>query len=292
MKYKPLFKIAIRHPYFDDARCPGIRVVVTELCKPRFHLYQLMQKDRTDEIVVLAPVDDAEAPLVPFPANESLVFDLVVERDDFQLFTSMEDFTSRSWPEYHNTSTTSGDLSLASSTKGGPITDEQRSAGVLARIRIGNVAEISPFAVFTLTLPVKSASWAYYVVTDVPAGATTGVIQIVDKDTTPSAVPLVFGPGQKRDLVASPDLDDPVAASLAARYPGLRRFRFVSDALVASSARGRKYLELQVDGVAAQEVLPNPSIRSFSRIAMGDAHADAWYCVIEHVKGSGAVPAV
>jgi hypothetical protein len=296
MNYKPLFKIAIKHPYYDDARCPDARIELHKESEALFRLHRLVQKDLADGIVVLMPVNGDGAPLIPFEQGDRLIFGMSFQGDDFPLFTDttpgLTTYTNKT-PE--GALSSSGALSPMSILGSGFFTGKQQremNVGMFSSIMVTNLSELAPSAAFSLTLPGRSALWVYYVVTDVPAGESTGVLRIVDKDSTPSAVPVVFGAERTRDLVASPDAGDPVAASLAAQYPGLRRFRFVSDALVASSARGRKHLELQVDGVAAQEVLPNPSIRSFSRIAMGDAHADAWYCVIEHVKGSGAVPAV
>ena len=60
MKYMPLFDISIAHPYYDDARCPDVRVVVGEKSEALVRQHRLVQKSRSDGILVLAPVNDAE----------------------------------------------------------------------------------------------------------------------------------------------------------------------------------------------------------------------------------------
>lgn len=282
MRYRPLFEISITHGYYTDPRCPDVRVVPGVGCAALLSRHRLVLKPGKDGIVVLTPVDAAGRPLVPLAPAAALTFDLRVENDDFPLFTELTAITTKRTPVYTNAGMPApgGELSLVDRDAG------RLPRSTLAMVEITGADSLLPAmtpANFKVRFTPKSGRWLYYVVSDAPAGS-AGAFRISDGDPAPPGPSVVFNAGDARDLVASPDASDPVAAALAARYPTMRRLRFVSGAAVTSSERARRYLELHLDGVRALESLPNPSLRSFARVGLGapPVMADAWYCVIEH----------
>jgi hypothetical protein len=298
MKYKPLFEVSIVHPYYEDERCPDIRVVASAESEALLRRHHAVLKDRSDGALVVVAVKDDGAPFRPFPAGASLTFDLRVVHADFHLMTDTAAIKAMAGPVYTNAAgqspLASGALSLVDR---GANAAERRDRSVLARLEIAGLSGFMPSmppASFRVAFDARKARWVYYVVTDVPAETTTGALRIVDADPAPSGGALVFGELNARDLVATPDANDPVARALAARFPGKRRIRFVSDAPVAASARGRKYIEFRTNGISVEETLPNPSIAAYTRVEVGEpaAPVDAWYGVIEVMTQGAMLPAL
>lgn len=297
MRYKPLLEISIVHPYYEDGRCPDLRVGPGALGEAILRRYRLALKRRAGGVLVIAPVDEAGAPFVPFAEDAALSLEVRAEGDDFHLITDSAALLSMDAPVYTNAAgqapLPSGALALVDRGAGAPGAGGRPRRGALAGVEIAGLRALAPSdapAAFSISFAPRSARWIYYVVTDVPAAS--GAIEIVDAAPAP-ADPVVFGPAGARDLVAAPDAGDAVAAALAARYPGLRRLRFASDAPVVSGARGRKHIELRVNGDRALEALPNPSIRWIARIAAAAAAPpeEARVCVVEHVT-RGALASV
>jgi hypothetical protein len=107
---------------------------------------------------------------------------------------------------------------------------------------------------FEIKLKTFTARWVYYLISD-----QKGDFTLVDLNET-----LNFN---------NTDLDkatykDPLALTLVQQYSntGLRQIRFVSDKTVPYSRNTHSNIELQLDGVKVLIVMPNPSIRQFSRI--------------------------
>jgi hypothetical protein len=293
MKYKPLFEVSLDHPYYENRRCPDVSVVASAETEALLRRHRAVWKARPNGAVVAVPVDSLGAPSVPFPADASLTFELHVVSADFHLITDTADILAIDAPVYTNPETeTPLAVQVLNLVDRG--TAERFDTRVLARIEITHLSTLTPSVSptrFDIALTARSARWAYYVVTDVPAGTSTGVVRIVDTDPAPSGGALVFG--EARDLVGVPDANDPVAAVLAARFPGKRRIRFVSDLPITRSERSRKYLELRVDDQAVAESLPNPSIAAYTKIDMEEpAPTDAWYGVIEYNVPTGVMGAV
>lgn len=293
MKYRPLLALAITHGYHAGARCPDLRVVPSAESEALLRRHRLVLKAEEDGTVLLAPVDGAGQPLLPFAAGTTLNFDLRVENDDFPLFTDTSSITAKQTPVYTNaagqTPLLGGALVLVDRQAGKP------PRGSLAQAEIAGVESLVPSmtpAAFQVELAPRSVRWVYYVVSDLPAEP-AAVFAILDQETSPAPPPVVFSAAGSRDLVASPDPADPIAVALSARYPSMRRMRFVSDAAVACSERARRYLELHVDGNKVMEALPNPSVRALSRIDIGSppAPVDGLHFVIEHRAAALAAPA-
>jgi hypothetical protein len=110
--------------------------------------------------------------------------------------------------------------------------------------------------VFQIAFNPKQARWSYYVVTDRPEAE----FRIEDRATSP----LLFSLGNQTDLNQQPDPTDEVARTLAAQYPTMQRFRFVSDEPVPCRQAARKSIQLRLDDQPVLETLPNPSLKNYA----------------------------
>jgi hypothetical protein len=109
-------------------------------------------------------------------------------------------------------------------------------------------------ALFEIKLKARTARWVYYLISD-----QKGDFTLIDLNET-----LNFN---STDMNQASD-KDPLALTLVQQYSntGLQRIRFVSDKTVPYSRNTHSNIELQLDGVKVLTVMPNPSIRQFSRL--------------------------
>ncbi len=139
-------------------------------------------------------------------------------------------------------------------------TTPQRARDVLAEVEIhanDSLPEISAGpAQFQVAFAAKQARWKYYIIAD---GSATN-FQIEDKGTSP----IKFSPANWTDLNQQPDPMDGMAQTLAAQYPTMQRFRFVSDDPVPCRQMARKSIQLRCNGHQVMGNLPNPALRNFS----------------------------
>lgn len=116
-------------------------------------------------------------------------------------------------------------------------------------------------AAFEIGFAPKRARWSYYCVTDLKNGSEDFAIEDGSAAGTPD---VVFSAKNRTDLDKEPDPADRIAADLSARYPGLRKYRFVSDRAVPCRQAARGNLEFRLNGDPLVRSLPNPSLRNFS----------------------------
>lgn len=148
--------------------------------------------------------------------------------------------------------------------------------GVFADVDIHNNDTLQPIGEkpvdFHVAFSAKQARWKYYFITDLKSTADQ-FFQIIDADPSPTvpALALVFSDENRKDLNQDPDPSDDLAKELAEQYPGMQRFRFVSDNLIPCQQAARKHLELRLDGNPLCGILPNPSFRNYSKIEQQDS---------------------
>jgi hypothetical protein len=111
---------------------------------------------------------------------------------------------------------------------------------------------------FEIAFKTKRARWAFYVISDRPEAE----FRVEDN----SASPLLFSEANRIDLSKQPDPADEVARTLAAQYPTMQRWRFLSDEPVPCRQAARKTIRLRLNGQTVLETLPNPSLRNYSTI--------------------------
>ncbi len=142
--------------------------------------------------------------------------------------------------------------------------------------------------IFRVVFDARWARWVYYCVTDL--SGPIAEFRVVDGSPSDSAPRLVFGNENRTELNEDLDPSDAVATDLAERYPGLRRFRFVSDELVPCRDAARKHLELHADGNRLSGPLPNPPFRNHSTLhaKVGETlqQQDAFFQVVKYLSHS------
>ena len=115
---------------------------------------------------------------------------------------------------------------------------------------------------FQIAFEAKLARWTYYCVTDLKSNSEDfGIANTSSAGATPG---LTFSEDNRTDLNQAPDPSDGVASALAERYPGLQRYRFLSDDPIPCRQAARQNLEFRLNGNRLIASLPNPSIRNFA----------------------------
>jgi hypothetical protein len=132
--------------------------------------------------------------------------------------------------------------------------------------------------VFQIAFNPKQARWSYYVITDRPEAE----FRIEDK----AASPILFSEENRTDLSQQPDPADEVARTLAARYPAMQRWRFVSNEPAPCRQAARKSIQLRLDDQPVLEPLPNPSLKNYVVLEFSSngsvAKEDALFQVINY----------
>lgn len=135
----------------------------------------------------------------------------------------------------------------------------------------------------TLTFAPKQWRWLYYVI------SASENPQIINQNG--SAVS--FSTANRVHLNANPDESDPLAVSLAERFPSAQRYRFASDALVPCQQHAHTALRLRVNDAMLSDPLPNPASSNLAvhNVARdGTIHKeDALYHVIKFLAPQSIV---
>lgn len=265
MNHLPLFEIRVEHPYYTSGVCPDALIEPTEAGWRIARNHRLVVKPRPGAVLVLTPVKPDQTLQIPFTAGATMMFHLCPRDRRMRRNSDLGAHDSMTAPLYTGAGIAAG--------QGGKLAmiDQPETPlpqGALANIEICELAAMTPgagFLGFDVSIAPRSARWAYYVVTDVDPGDVT----LVDNDPTAGATPLAFdADNNPRDLAAEPDPSDSVAAELAARYPELRRLRFVTSEPIPCREAPRKYLELHIDGLRQAGALPNPSFDNLATVEM------------------------
>ena len=148
-----------------------------------------------------------------------------------------------------------------------PRGDGVPAPGVFADIVMYQNATVPPSAntpgAFSIRFKAKEARWTYYVISDLRR--TTGEWQIVDTDAS-AAPPLTFSAANRTDLTQPPAPADEIATRLAAQYPAMQRWRFVSDAPLPCQQASRKHLQLTYGRQQVWGALPNPALQHYATV--------------------------
>jgi hypothetical protein len=275
MKHDLLLELRLTHSFYADGRCSDFAIEPTAETARLLRNHRCVLRTSPDGIHVLRALDDATGqPFLPIPSSATLGFRLVLENRDFVYFTDLTAIHAKSSPLFTNAGLAPGvsELVLVSGSAA-------LAPGVLAHIEIqvaGLAAGAPPFHV---AFQAKQRRWAYYCVTDLqPNGGDIGIVDAVPSGTTDV---LLFGDGNRTDLGQAPDPSDPIATHIAARYPGMRCIRMLSDQPVACRQKPRKHLELRhgVDCLASP--LPNPSLRHVSKFGTAQP-VDVLYHIVKY----------
>lgn len=247
MKVRPLVDVHILHDYYRDKRCLDFRLEPTPATQHRLRKARCVLKWKPHGLRILTMVDPDHRPLAPLPQDTVLTFALIVQNPDFVLFSDCS-----AGPNVTQGETFHLAYSVAPPTSPGAF------AGVNLKSRVP-LDKDRPAETLEIAFAAKRVHWTYYVITDVPNADTLRI-----KPRATAAPHLAFSPANRTDLVARPDLSDPVATTVAQRYPGMQRWRFVSDAPVPCQQAAPKGLQLVLDEHPIVDALPNPSLRRFA----------------------------
>jgi hypothetical protein len=265
MKYAAIIELQLKHLFYADERCPDLAIEPDVATARLLGGHRCLLRQCPGRLRVVTPIDATGHPVLPLPAGVSLIFELRVTNGDFALFTDLSDIGRTPSPTFIDAGIaggTTGELQLVSRTARDPITGVEtpasQSPGVLAEVRI-----VLSAAIFQVVFRPRLWRWAYYCVTDLAAAG--GELSIVDASPSGAVGALSFSEANRTKLDETPDPFDPIAAQIAARNPGLRCVRFLSDQAVACREEPRAALELRLDGERVSSPLSNPSMRSFTR---------------------------
>lgn len=282
MRFATLFELRVEHSFYAGGQCPDVALEPTEAGAALARNQRWILQPLAGGLRVITALDGDGQPALPAAAEASFSCHLKTRTADFELFTDCAAHQAMSAPLYKNGDSAQGGALSLQDRPGG-----RRARGTIADVEIGNLAAIDVAGeppVFRVALQARRALWTYYLVTNVAPGD----FQITD--TAATAAIGFTGAGSPRDLVASPDPDDPVAVDLARQHPGMRRLRFVSDALIPCREQPRQHIELHLDGVRKLANLPNPAFRSYSMLATSSTSGDgagelrpSFFHIIRHI---------
>ncbi len=268
MKFLPLLDLSIKHSYYADGCCPDFLLTPDpKTCRLLRNLRGVL-KSRADGVSVVVPVDEEQSlSFIPLPKYAIFTFQLNLRNPDFALFTDLTTVTAHA-------SGPAATCKLRYPIKAG------RESPLLIPMAI--TISLAQFSINPLVLTVefiaRQLRWSYYFVTDLNANGRE--FAIVDADKTSSWIISEQHP--------DPIDPDPVAALLARQYSniaGIKYWRFVSTAPVPCQRRPR-HLQLCLGDSNLIEHLPNPSIRSYTRIDIANESQDTFYQVVKYISDS------
>lgn len=252
-RYEPLLELAVRHSFYGDRRCPDLALRADADTQRLIADHRLLIRDRPDGVDVLAPVDADGSLFIPLPTDTVFRWTLRLRTSDFVLFTELD---QRSAPHFVGGPSAAPEQTLTRSSHPDP---ESVPSDVFATAEVAFDSTPSDdgtlFRRYVVSFSAASVHWTYYCLTDLPEES--GGLVITD---SAADEPVRFGEDRRRDLVAAPDPHDRVAEQLAARYPDLRRLRFLSDESVPYRQQARAGLELRLDDQRLLGPLPNPHL--------------------------------
>jgi hypothetical protein len=254
MSYRPLFELAITHAYLGDS-LPGPAAVPDQQTEARLRGLRLIGKPSSGRFRIFGEFDSEGALRVALPGPLPLRF--VIERPGLELAFATDMAALIPASLYTDEGAPAGNpqqLRPKPRTKADDPLPFALAAVELTRAQVAAAAAGKPRRC-TVTLPVVTARWCYYLVTDLPnplpewsIGRGGGA-----KDPAP-----VFRDDGRLELTDSTE-GDATGAMLRRQNPGLRVLRFLSDAPFAARQAVVRGLELHVGGTRLFGALPNPS---------------------------------
>jgi len=270
MKYLPLFKLWVTHPYYSDRRCPDFEIAASVETQRLLRNHRCVQKTQEDGFTILMVVDEEDRPFIPLASDAVFSFDLRLHNQVFAYFTDLSDFSGNTAPLFSNMNLSVGENRLPLSAGPAASTDASVAAlggpGVFAQVHIANNDSLpakgealSDVPLFQIDFKAKEARWTYYCVTNLSEAL--GELTIEDKSTTDSE-PLIFSIQNRTEFDDASDLGDEVALLLNKQYPDFRKIRFLSDEVVACRQAARSQIAFYMGENRLSEALPNPSFKN------------------------------
>ncbi|MDZ8025854.1 MAG: hypothetical protein RMX97_14355 [Nostoc sp. DedQUE11] len=264
MPYKKLFELRIIHEYYQDKICPDFNLEPTIQCNKILNGHRLIVKNQVNGIVVIAPVDSENRPLIELADNLQFSFILKLKNQDFI------DFTEIDWKpgindiyQFSNEKNTNIEASNLEITKT-KLSDRKLFSGhnIFGIVDIYNHSSMSQIfnqgSEYKITFQAKKQQWHYYLLTD---GETNGdEFLIQDKDTT-RKTEIKF----TKFTSAEAEKTDSIFLVLKQQFPQSQQYLFRSDSEIACQEAGIKNIQLlkqkkseSSNPIVWIEHLPNP----------------------------------
>ena len=260
MRYVPFLDLSVEHPYYPDGRCAALSLEPTDATWRLARNHRCELRSRLGGIRVLVGVDAEGRPFLPSSGVLPWRFRLKVTDPALYLMTDLAQLEALSAPCFVLPETADAPLSLKSGSEG------SLPVGVLADVELElAITAESPVAPTPLRIELASlaARWAYYCVTDFGIGGTSGGNKETHDLSLVSVDPKGETPGEILFLEAQElgsDTSDPVAESLASRFPNLRRLLFLSETKIACRRIHKDRIQLRQGTTVLAGPLPTPSI--------------------------------
>jgi hypothetical protein len=288
VKHAALLDLLITHTYYTDGRCPDFAITPSVETARILRAHRCVMGSSPAGARVSIASDSPAQPFLPLPPGAVLRFQLELRNSDFSFFTDLPGiFTDSSEAnKLKSTLFTNASLAVGAAGELALVTgDIPRRPGVFANveIRMDSLGFGEDAPTFRVPFRAKQSRWVYYCITDLPEGGDD--VTIVDTAPASAGERLLFGDENRTSLDdQNPDTSDPIAAQIAGRYPGMRCVRMISDQAVACREEPRKHLELRLrnseDRLSGP--LPNPSVRSISKMTAQDAQQELLFQIIKY----------
>ena len=113
MKFAPIAALELRHPYYADSRCEGLKIRPSDEGERTLRRHRLQLRERGSGVLLLAPVDNEGTPLFHLDPSTRLHFELHVRDPAFTQFTDLSALAELSAPLFTNQDApTGGELKL------------------------------------------------------------------------------------------------------------------------------------------------------------------------------------
>ena len=283
MHYQRLFCLTIFHGYYQEPEqiCPDFTIEPTLACRKLLQGHRLLVKPMVNGLWVMAPVNDAQQPVIPLTESLTLTFLLKLKNRAFVSFTQLANgydavqslyvFSNQGLetPGVSELSPILAQRSVLSQPETNQSALEQRLARVsdlktAGRDKVFGVVEIhrngslaaAPLQTseFRMRFAAKQQVWKYYLIAANSAQSATFSIQ--DKDAN-----IAF---MKTDI----DPSDRVLALIQHRFPSSQPVLFQSEVPVPCQETGRQNIQLLKTGQTQPWIphLPNPPNQHGSQV--------------------------
>ncbi|MGZ4954231.1 MAG: hypothetical protein ACXV8Q_03885 [Methylobacter sp.] len=265
MNYLPLVMITLKHSFYDSGRCPDFAVVPNPNTAKLLNNHRCIVKPNVYGLSVYVPVEN-QHPLIRFAADR-LLFDLILQTDDFAMYTDQR-------VEFSNLT----DMQLYQA--GSSVKPEQ---DILTAAKINepllNIVIQRDFNQISATADndeirffAKPVLWFYYVVTD-PGNSDQLAIIDVSQETPKTT-------WQRHTPLEA----DSIYAQLARQYPAMAISCFVAEQTLDCRESCGRHLQLKLGEHIMFEQLPSPCYRNYFHIETetGSKPTDAIYEIVKY----------
>ena len=261
MEYLRLFRLELRHPYYQNGLCSDFDVLPTASTETALKRQRMRVKNFGYGIEITAQASNATTQFIPLGSNLELQFTLHLRNADFVLNSTVADLPAltaddvQNQRQYYRQYSNENLLAAATGLESIDLlaSREQsielgRAWGVLT-IQVNDVlkATLGTPPTYTVDFSGRTATWKYYLLTD----PTSANFQVQDDGTEPISF-------SKIDVGAEA-LPDNLTQRLLDTYPDADMWRFESTAPVTYTQLGRKDVNLRKDGALVIEHLPVPT---------------------------------